>query len=78
MEDFCADYEEARLKRYEGFQSEEHDELLFVAGYIRWAKTPPSPRDTREKTWDEYCDIRDSVPVGTNQTIRHNQQRKLQ
>lgn len=60
-------YESARLSRYSRITkrvSYTNEQLKIV--YDLWANHPYG----REHLWDDYCDVRDGVPRGTNTMIR--------
>lgn len=62
-------YEGARLNRYSGIKRNiwySPEDFLFA--YELWANHPYG----REHLWDEYCDVRDGVPRGTNTHIRRD------
>jgi len=59
-------YEQFRSARYNGISIVEHSEEAFLKAYLAWKDT----EGRREFEWDEYCDIRDNVPLGTNKEYR--------
>ncbi len=66
-EDIRRQYEPTRLSRYSHIKKRETytaEDLCLV--YEIWRNHPYS----RERLWDDYCDIRDRMPRGTNNAIR--------
>lgn len=61
------EYEPTRLLRYASIRTVFYSPKELENAYIMWATTNPACRITE---WDEYCDIRDAVPLGTNAKIR--------
>lgn len=61
-------YEDQRLSRYANIQQNvfyTHSEYL--AAYEAWTT---SYSGARWPEWDDYCDVRDKVPRGTNAKFR--------
>lgn len=61
------EYEPTRLLRYASIRTVFYPAKELENAYLVWATTTPS---ARHQEWDEYCDIRDAVPLGTNAKIR--------
>lgn len=62
------EYEQTRLYRYLGIKQRiDYTSDDFRDMYVLWVT---SSTGNREKEWDNYCDIRDRVPRGTNWRIR--------
>lgn len=69
------DYEPTRLGRYAGVRREAfYSNIDLYAAYENWA-TPYT--GSRQPEWDEYCDVRDLVPKGTNAKIRRERASSL-
>lgn len=61
-------YEPTRLGRYGNIRQDvSYPPIEFQLVYDAWAR---GRKHDREHEWDTYCDIRDSVPRGTNKRIR--------
>lgn len=60
-------YELNRLTSFQNAERGYHSNEDFRTAHYQWAEAPPS---TRQKLWDEYCDIRDGYKLGTNTKIR--------
>lgn len=60
------DYERMRMSRYRNVkESVRYPVEELCARYLNWANDP----GVREGAWLLYCDVRDSVPLGTNRKI---------
>lgn len=62
------DYELVRCGRYDGTtRNVFYPQIEMLAAYEAWATAYSGKR---ELEWDEWCDVRDGVPRGTNAKIR--------
>ncbi len=60
-------YEPTRLSRYSHVKKRTYYSLEdYSWAYLKWA----NEKFAREHYWDDYCDMRDGVPQGTNRAIR--------
>lgn len=67
------DYEQTRLSRYSHIKRDvKHSPEAFSAAYWAWVSHPYS----RERLWNAYCDMRDSVPLGTNDKISQDRKHR--
>lgn len=68
------DYEPIRLSRYENVkQGVKYSLDARREAYTEWSEAYTG---SRENLWDVYCDVRDSVPRGTNAKIRKHRLRQ--
>lgn len=61
-----AEYELARTSRYKDQRKVFYPQATFDCYYEDWAKGCPG---NRLPEWNKYCDVRDNVPLGTNDQI---------
>lgn len=60
-------YESVRLSRYSHVKKRAcYSPEDFSWAYQKWS----NEKFAREHYWDDYCDMRDGVPLGTNAAIR--------
>lgn len=60
-------YEADRMRRYASIDQRKewsHEDIVFY--YKQWNS---DKRFSRQRTWDEYCDVRDGFPLGTNASL---------
>jgi hypothetical protein len=65
------EYEQTRLTRYQNVRTNVfYPPAEIMAAYEAWATSYSGKRDME---WDDWSDVRDGVPRGTNAQIRRNQ-----
>jgi hypothetical protein len=74
--DHMLSYEMTRISQYKNAKLGYHSNEDFRTAYFLWSEAPAL---TRQRLWEEYCDIRDGYALGTNTALReqHKQQARL-
>lgn len=67
------EYEQTRESRYGDTRKVYYSQLTFQGYYEDWARAYPGKR---LPSWNKYCDVRDGVPLGTNDHIENERRRR--